>query len=156
MPDLLIELFSEEIPARMQGRAAEDLKKLMTDAMVEAGLTYAAAAAFATPRRLCLAVEGLPKATRATREERKGMTAGLLTMMAGLAALFALPVGWGIALLLIEVINVRSFGWTMALHATFPALLLPAMFAIAAAIAASIYPAERVVRIDPAAALRDE
>ncbi|MGE4615682.1 MAG: ABC transporter permease, partial [Gammaproteobacteria bacterium] len=73
-----------------------------------------------------------------------------------LAALFALPVGWGIALLLIEVINVRSFGWTMALHATFPALLLPAMFAIAAAIAASIYPAERVVRIDPAAALRDE
>ena len=72
MPDLLIELFSEEIPARMQGRAAEDLKKLMTDAMVEAGLTYAAAAAFATPRRLCLAVEGLPKATRPVREERKG------------------------------------------------------------------------------------
>ncbi|SDW21403.1 glycyl-tRNA synthetase beta chain [Albimonas donghaensis] len=72
MPDLLIELFSEEIPARMQGRAAEDLKKLVTDHMVEAGLTYAAAAAFATPRRLCLAVEGLPKATRATREERKG------------------------------------------------------------------------------------
>ena len=72
MPDLLIELFSEEIPARMQGRAAEDLKKLVTDHMVEAGLTYAAAAAFATPRRLCLAVEGLPKSTRATREERKG------------------------------------------------------------------------------------
>ncbi|MEC9433965.1 MAG: glycine--tRNA ligase subunit beta [Pseudomonadota bacterium] len=72
MPDLLIELFSEEIPARMQGRAAEDLRKLMTDAMVEAGLTYAAAAAFATPRRLCLAVEGLPKATRPVREERKG------------------------------------------------------------------------------------
>ncbi|MCZ6892801.1 MAG: ABC transporter permease, partial [Gammaproteobacteria bacterium] len=73
-----------------------------------------------------------------------------------LAALFALPVGWGIALLLIEVINVRSFGWTMALHANYSALLLPALFAIAAAIAASIYPAERVVRIDPAAALRDE
>ena len=49
MPDLLIELFSEEIPARMQGRAADDLKKLMTDGMVEAGLTYASAAAFSRP-----------------------------------------------------------------------------------------------------------
>ena len=47
MADLLIELFSEEIPARMQARAADDLKKAMTDGMVEAGLTYAAAAAFA-------------------------------------------------------------------------------------------------------------
>ncbi|MGM0586480.1 MAG: glycine--tRNA ligase subunit beta [Pseudomonadota bacterium] len=70
--NLLIELFSEEIPARMQGRAAQDLKRLMTDALVEAGLVYEAAEAFATPRRLTLAVEGLPKATRATREERKG------------------------------------------------------------------------------------
>ena len=59
MPDLLIELFSEEIPARMQGRAAEDLRKLVTDGLVEAGLTYASAAAFATPRRLALTVEGL-------------------------------------------------------------------------------------------------
>ena len=49
MPDLLIELFSEEIPARMQARAADDLRKRMTDALVEAGLTYAGAAAF--PRR---------------------------------------------------------------------------------------------------------
>ena len=57
MPDLLIELFSEEIPARMQARAAEDLKKKVTDGMVEAGLTYAHAKAFATPRRLVLAVE---------------------------------------------------------------------------------------------------
>ncbi|WP_339949653.1 glycine--tRNA ligase subunit beta [uncultured Albimonas sp.] len=72
MPDLLIELFSEEIPARMQAKAAEDLRRLMTDAMVEAGLTYAAAAAFATPRRLTLAVQDIPRATRATREERKG------------------------------------------------------------------------------------
>ena len=72
MPDLLIELFSEEIPARMQAKAAEDLRRLVTDAMVEAGLTYAAAAAFATPRRLTLAVQDFPKATRATKEERKG------------------------------------------------------------------------------------
>jgi len=44
MPDLLLELFSEEIPARMQARASEDLRRLVTDALVEAGLTYAAAA----------------------------------------------------------------------------------------------------------------
>ncbi|MGZ2257021.1 glycine--tRNA ligase subunit beta [Roseobacter sp. A03A-229] len=72
MPDLLIELFSEEIPARMQRRAAEDLKKLMTDGMVEAGLTYASAAAFSTPRRLTLTVEGLLAASPATVEDRKG------------------------------------------------------------------------------------
>ena len=54
MPDLLLELFSEEIPARMQARAGADLQKLVTDALVEAGLTYAAAAHFVTPRRLCL------------------------------------------------------------------------------------------------------
>lgn len=72
MADLLIELFSEEIPARMQARAAEDLKKLVTDAMVEAGLTYAHATAHATPRRLALAVEGLPAETKPQREERKG------------------------------------------------------------------------------------
>lgn len=72
MADLLIELFSEEIPARMQARACDDLKKLMTDGMVEAGLTYASAAAFATPRRLCLTVEGLLDASPRTVEERKG------------------------------------------------------------------------------------
>ena len=72
MADLLIELFSEEIPARMQARAADDLKKAMTDGMVEAGLTYASAAAFATPRRLCLTVEGLLDASPRTVEERKG------------------------------------------------------------------------------------
>ena len=52
MPDLLIELFSEEIPARMQAQAAQDLRRLITDGLVEAGLTYAHAAAFATPRNL--------------------------------------------------------------------------------------------------------
>ena len=53
MPDLLLELFSEEIPARMQKRAAEDLRALVTNGLVEAGITYESAAAFATPRRLC-------------------------------------------------------------------------------------------------------
>ncbi|MFU8862827.1 MAG: glycine--tRNA ligase subunit beta [Rhodobacterales bacterium] len=72
MPDLLIELFSEEIPARMQTRAAEDLKKLVTNGLVEAGLTYAGAAAFSTPRRLVLAVEGLLANSPNLREERKG------------------------------------------------------------------------------------
>ncbi|MEQ9053822.1 MAG: glycine--tRNA ligase subunit beta [Roseovarius confluentis] len=72
MPDLLIELFSEEIPARMQARACEDLKKRMTDGLVEAGLTYAGAAAFATPRRLTLALEGSLSESPTLREERKG------------------------------------------------------------------------------------
>ena len=72
MPDLLLELFSEEIPARMQVRAAEDLKKLVTDGLVEAGLTYESAGAFATPRRLVLSVEGLVAESPSLREERKG------------------------------------------------------------------------------------
>ncbi|APE43019.1 glycine--tRNA ligase subunit beta [Sulfitobacter alexandrii] len=72
MPDLLIELFSEEIPARMQSRAAADLQKLVTDGLVEAGLTYAHAAAFSTPRRLTLALEGMLAASPRTVEERKG------------------------------------------------------------------------------------
>lgn len=76
MPDLLIELFSEEIPARMQARAAEDLKKRMTDGLVEAGLTYAGAAAFSTPRRLTLALEGLLAESPTVREERKGPKVG--------------------------------------------------------------------------------
>ena len=70
--DLLIELFSEEIPARMQPRARADLKKLMTDGLVEAGLTYEGAEAFSTPRRLALTVHGLTAESRATVEERKG------------------------------------------------------------------------------------
>jgi glycyl-tRNA synthetase beta chain len=72
MPDLLIELFSEEIPARMQARAREDLKKLVTDGLVEAGLTYASAGAFSTPRRLTLSIDGLSPESRSVREERKG------------------------------------------------------------------------------------
>ncbi|UWQ36352.1 glycine--tRNA ligase subunit beta [Leisingera aquaemixtae] len=76
MPDLLIELFSEEIPARMQARAAEDLKKRVTDGLVEAGLTYAGAAALSTPRRLTLAVDGLLAQSPTIREERKGPKVG--------------------------------------------------------------------------------
>ncbi|GAB1364349.1 glycine--tRNA ligase subunit beta [Rhodobacter sp.] len=72
MPDLLIELFSEEIPARLQGMAREALKKSVTDGLVEAGLTYASAGAFSTPRRLVLAVEGLTAESQPLREERKG------------------------------------------------------------------------------------
>ncbi|MEC8580240.1 MAG: glycine--tRNA ligase subunit beta [Pseudomonadota bacterium] len=72
MSDLLIELFSEEIPARMQARASEDLKKMVTDGLVEAGLTYAHAGAFATPRRLTLTIEGLLDKSPDVREERKG------------------------------------------------------------------------------------
>ncbi|WP_171234039.1 glycine--tRNA ligase subunit beta [Ruegeria sp. HKCCA6837] len=76
MPDLLIELFSEEIPARMQTRAGEDLKKRITDGLVEGGLTYAGAAALTTPRRLTLAVEGLLAESPTIREERKGPKVG--------------------------------------------------------------------------------
>ena len=72
MPDLLIEFLSEEIPARMQARAADDLKRLVTEGLVEAGLTYSGAAAFSTPRRLVLAVEGLLAESPSVREERKG------------------------------------------------------------------------------------
>ncbi|MCR9068807.1 MAG: glycine--tRNA ligase subunit beta [Rhodobacteraceae bacterium] len=72
MPDLLLELFSEEIPARMQAKAAEDLKRLVTGGLVDAGLTYASAGAFATPRRLTLTVEGLADRSPDMREERRG------------------------------------------------------------------------------------
>lgn len=76
MPDLLIELFSEEIPARMQAKAAADLQKLVTNGLVDAGLTYAGAGAFCTPRRLALSVEGLTPESPDTREERKGPKVG--------------------------------------------------------------------------------
>ncbi|ODN69115.1 glycine--tRNA ligase subunit beta [Methylobrevis pamukkalensis] len=76
MPDLLVELFSEEIPARMQGRAADDLRSLVTGALVEAGLTYEGAKAFATPRRLALTVHGLTSRSPDQSEERKGPRVG--------------------------------------------------------------------------------
>src|ERR1700722_10045877 len=76
MPDLLLELFSEEIPARMQARASEDLKKLVTDRLVAAGLVYEGAKAFATPRRLALAVQGVPARQPDQKEEKKGPRVG--------------------------------------------------------------------------------
>ncbi len=76
MPDLLLELFSEEIPARMQARAAEDLRKLVTDRLVDAGLVYEGAKAFVTPRRLALAVHGVPMRQPDIREEKKGPRVG--------------------------------------------------------------------------------
>ncbi len=72
MADLLLELFSEEIPAGMQKRASADLQKIVTNGLVEAGLTYASAGTFATPRRLCLTIDGLLSESPAVREERKG------------------------------------------------------------------------------------
>jgi glycyl-tRNA synthetase beta chain len=76
MPDLLFELLSEEIPARMQTRAAEDLKKLVTDRLVDAGLVYEGATAFVTPRRLALAVQGIPVRQPDLKEEKKGPRVG--------------------------------------------------------------------------------
>jgi glycyl-tRNA synthetase beta chain len=72
MPELLLELVSEEIPARMQVRAAEDLKRLVCDRLERAQLTYERAEAFVTPRRLALVVEGLPEKRPDTVDERKG------------------------------------------------------------------------------------
>ena len=76
MPDLLFELFSEEIPARMQAKAAEDLQKLVTDKLVDAGLVYEGARAFATPRRLALTVQGIPARQPDLKEEKKGPRVG--------------------------------------------------------------------------------
>ncbi|MBG6173969.1 glycyl-tRNA synthetase beta chain [Labrenzia sp. EL_208] len=76
MPDLLLELFSEEIPARMQRKAADELKSLVTNALVDSGLPYEGAKAFATPRRLALHVAGVPAGSAAKREERKGPRVG--------------------------------------------------------------------------------
>jgi glycyl-tRNA synthetase beta chain len=72
MPDLLLELRSEEIPARMQRKAAGDLRKLVTDALVEGGLTYEAAREYWTPRRLTLDLRGVTARSKDVREERKG------------------------------------------------------------------------------------
>ena len=76
MPDLLLEFLSEEIPARMQARAADDLKKIITDRLVAAGLVYEGAKAFATPRRLALSVYGVPVRQPDIKEEKKGPRVG--------------------------------------------------------------------------------
>ncbi len=72
MSELLLELFSEEIPARMQAKAAEDLRSMITNGLVDQGLTYEGAQGHATPRRLVLSIEGLLTRAKDTREERKG------------------------------------------------------------------------------------
>ncbi len=76
MPDLLLELFSEEIPARMQAKAAEDLRRMVTDKLVDAGLVYEGAKAFATPRHLALTVHGIPARQPDLKQERKGPRVG--------------------------------------------------------------------------------
>ena len=76
MPDLLFELFSEEIPARMQAKAADDLRRMVTDRLVAEGLVYEGAKAFATPRRLALTVHGLPARQSDLKEERRGPRVG--------------------------------------------------------------------------------
>src|SRR5581483_3930586 len=76
MPDLLLEFLSEEIPARMQARAAEDLKTIVTNRLIEAGLVYEGARAFATPRRLSLTVQGVPARQPDLKEQRKGPKVG--------------------------------------------------------------------------------
>jgi glycyl-tRNA synthetase beta chain len=74
--DLLLELFSEEIPARMQAKAADDLRRMVTDKLVAEGLVYEGAKAFATPRRLTLTVHGIPARQSDIKEERKGPRVG--------------------------------------------------------------------------------
>src|SRR6516225_7058438 len=76
MPDLLLELFSEEIPARMQAKAADDLRRMVTDKLVAEGLVYEGAKAFATPRRLALTVHGIPSRQADLKEERRGPRVG--------------------------------------------------------------------------------
>ncbi|WP_439401272.1 glycine--tRNA ligase subunit beta [Bradyrhizobium sp. DASA03068] len=76
MPELLLELFSEEIPARMQGKAADDLRRMVTDKLVAEGLVYEGAKAFATPRRLALTVHGIPARQPDLKTERRGPKVG--------------------------------------------------------------------------------
>src|SRR6202521_516982 len=76
MPELLLELFSEEIPARMQAKAADDLRRMVTDKLVAEGLVYEGVKAFATPRRLTLTVHGIPARQSDLKEERRGPRVG--------------------------------------------------------------------------------
>ncbi|MQA65331.1 MAG: glycine--tRNA ligase subunit beta [Alphaproteobacteria bacterium] len=76
MAELLLEILSEEIPARMQARAADDLKRLVAGALKDAGLAFSVAKAFATPRRLALVVDGIPERQPDVTDERKGPAVG--------------------------------------------------------------------------------
>jgi glycyl-tRNA synthetase beta chain len=94
MPELLLELFSEEIPARLQARAADDLRRLVTDGLKARGLDVGEAESFATPQRLALVIDDVPTKSPAVSEERKGPRVGApeaavkgFLKAAGLAAL---------------------------------------------------------------------
>src|SRR3990170_2081134 len=76
MSELLLELFSEEIPARMQARASEDLRRLVVDGMKARGLETGEAKCFSTPRRLTLVIDGVPAKSPAISEEKKGPRVG--------------------------------------------------------------------------------
>jgi len=76
MREFLLEILSEDIPARMQVQAADDLKRLVTESLTTAGLSYAKATAHSTPRRLVLVIEGLPETSPDRTEERKGPKVG--------------------------------------------------------------------------------
>ncbi len=76
MPDLLLELLTEEIPARMQAQAADDLQRLVSEKLDGAGLPFAKSQSFVTPRRLALSIEGLPLAQKDVSEERRGPRVG--------------------------------------------------------------------------------
>ena len=76
MAELLLELFSEEIPARMQTRAAEDLARLLGDGLKDAGLKFDTVQSFATPRRLAVVVDGLPARSSDVSEEKRGPRVG--------------------------------------------------------------------------------
>ncbi len=77
MPELLFEIFCEEIPARLQRRAAADLKKLLGEALLDNGLSYGSIAAFATPRRLCVTATDIPARSPDTKETKKGPRVGV-------------------------------------------------------------------------------
>ncbi len=85
MPDLLLELFSEEIPARMQARAEQDLARMMTEALTQAGLAVGSTRTYSGPRRLTFIAEGVPAQSTATAEERKGprVSAGTVGLHGG-------------------------------------------------------------------------
>jgi glycyl-tRNA synthetase beta chain len=94
MSELLLELFSEEIPARLQARAADDLRRLVTDGLKARGLEVGEAESFATPQRLALVIDDVPTKSPAVSEERKGPRVGApeaavkgFLKAAGLAAL---------------------------------------------------------------------
>ncbi len=76
MPELLLEILSEEIPARMQARAADDLKRLVTDGLKAAGLEFSSADAYVTPRRLALVIDGLPEESKSEPITQKGPKVG--------------------------------------------------------------------------------